>query len=436
MAIQPIREPASDVKGIRDTAAQDEVIKPRRGGRWVKWGGAAVIGIAAVIWAINAAEVWLKADVTVDRDRLRIATVTRGDLVRDIPIQGVIVAAIKPTLFAPSAGRVTLEVSAGQTVRQGDILASIESPQLASELQQAQALLASEKTTAERANIEARQTALENQQAVDLAEVEVTAAERELRRAEKSWEYQVISKQDLEEAVDNLARARLEFEHRKADAALFLERRNFEARTREYGVEQQALRVTELERQVAALAITSPVDGIVGSLSVEDRAAVSADAPLLNVVDLSRLELEVALSQSYADDVQVGMPAEISYSGETFPAIVSAISPEVAQNTVATRLRFADIQPPGLRQNQRLTGKIRQDTVANALLLPRGPFFDNDGGRAAYLVNDNFLERRTIVVGATSSTHIQILDGLSVGDQVVVSTTTDFDAAPQVLIVD
>ena len=434
MAVQPIKG-ASEGIGIRNTDAQDLVIQPRRTRRWLLAVGMILAGVA-VFFIVRAAGTWMRADSTVNIERLRFATVSRADLVRDIPIQGTVVAAIKPTLFAPSPGRVALRVSAGQPVAEGDIVAVVTSPQLSSELEQARALLDAQQTTAERESIASRQTDLQNRQAVDLAKVEITAAERELRRAEQSWEYRVISRQDYEEAVDNLERARLEFNHREADAQLFRERMAFEARTRQLDVEQQALRVTELERQVEALAVRSPVDGIIGNLSVDDRAAVAADTALMSVVDLSQLELEVPLAQSYADAVQVGMPATIGYSGQDYSARVSAISPEVSQNTVATRLRFAASQPVGLRQNQRLTGRIELDSVSNALQLPRGPYFDNEGGRAVYVRDGDFLVRKRIVAGATSASHIQILEGLEVGETVVVSSTAGFEAAPEVLIVD
>lgn len=434
MSVQPV-DNGSSTEGMMGTQGQDRLVARAKKPRWL-FAAVAVAAIVLVFWFVQAAGVWLRADATVDIERLRFATVSEGMLVRDIPIQGDIVAAIKPTVFAPSAGRVTLLVSAGQLVASGDVVATIVSPQLDSEFKQAEALLASQKTTAERETILGRQTDLQNRQAVDLARVEVTATERELRRAEKSWEYQVISKQDLEEAIDNLERARLAFNHREADAALFRERISFEQRTRALDLSQQQLRLDELRRQVDALAVRSPVSGIIGNLSVDDKAAVASDVALMSVVDLSRLELEVALAQSYANEIQVGMPATIRYSSKDYPAIVSSISPEVTQNTVATRLSFADSQPAGLRQNQRLTGRIELDSVSNAVLLPRGPFFDSEGGRAVYVVEGKFAVRRSVVAGASSATSIQILEGLTPGEQVIVSATDNFDGAPEVLIVD
>ena len=434
MALQPVGDTRPGGAGIRGTEAQDRVVVRRR--RVWPWVATAVAVVAAVIVIVNMAQTWARADVTVPRERVRIAEVTTGRFVRDVAIQGEIVAAVKPTLFAPSAGRVSVAVAPGDVVAAGDVVAIVDSPTLTNSLEQANALLQSQRIALEREVITGRQTDLQNRQAVDLAEVAIKAAERELRRAEQSWEYQVISLQDLEKAQDDLARAQLEYTHKQADAELFRERQAFEERAQALELQQQELRVAELERQVDALRVRSPVPGIVGSLLAEDRSAVAADAPLLSVVDLSRLELEVPLAQGYADDISVGMPATITYQSENYPARVSSISPEVVNNTVATRIAFDGAQPAGLRQNQRLTGRIEIETIDDAVMLSRGPFFASDGGRAVYRIDGDFAVRTPVTLGATSTSTIQVLSGLAPGDRVVVSNTTPFEGAPEVLLTD
>ena len=432
MALQPI--PGSKGEGMmRDTSAQDVVIK-RRSGKpvWLTIGLFTAAALVFVIWKVGSQ--WVQSDLSVARERLRTGVVTEGVFVRDIPIQGVIVAAVKPTVFAPSQGRVTLVVAAGDVVTAGDVVAIVESPELRSRREQAQAELSAQRTEADRAAIEGRQVDLQNQQAVDLARVAITAAQRELRRAEASWEYQVISRQDLEQAQDEVERAELEYAHRQADAKLYRERFDFEQAASKLTVRQQALRVTELQRQFAELTVLAPVTGIVGTVSVEDRAAITADSPILNIVDLTQLELEVALAQGYADDIAIGMTGTVSYDGDAYPAIVSSISPEAENNTVATRLRFNGAQPQGLRQNQRLTGKIELDRLSNAVQMPRGAWFDSEAGRAAYVIEGDFAVRRQIIAGAASAQSIQILEGLAPGESVVLSNTAGFEGQDRVLL--
>ena len=99
-----------------------------------------VVLVAA--WVIvPAAKRWASASVTVSTDRLRVATVLRGDLTRDVSVQGRVIAAVSPTLYAPAPGTITLAVDAGAAVEEGQVLATIASPALTNDLEQAQATL-------------------------------------------------------------------------------------------------------------------------------------------------------------------------------------------------------------------------------------------------------------------------------------------------------
>jgi HlyD family secretion protein len=127
------------------------------------------------------------------------------------------------------------------------------------------------------------------------------------------------------------------------------------------------------------------------------------------------------------------MPAQLtSGMGTPYPGAVSAVSPEVVNGEVTARLRFADKQPPGLRQNQRLSARIVLDTRRNVLMVERGPFLEQDGGRFAYVVDGNHAVRRPIRTGVSSLNAVEILDGLQPGDRVVVSGSDLFGDATQV----
>jgi HlyD family secretion protein len=114
---------------------------------------------------------------------------------------------------------------------------------------------------------------------------------------------------------------------------------------------------------------------------------------------------------------------------------LSAISPEVVRNQVLARVRF-DKQPAGLRQNQRLTARVLIEEKPGVLMLPRGSFVENEGGRAAYVMAGNVATRRPIQIGATSVSAVEILSGLQPGDRVVIAGTDSFDNAERVSIND
>ena len=398
--------------------------------------GAGVAGLIIAAWLVMPSlQRWAGSSVSVPRDRLRLAEVVRADLVRDVSVQGRVVASVSPSLYAPAGGTITLLVEAGAEVSEGQSLAMLDSPELQSQLQREQATLESLGVELERQRIESKQKALDNRKNVDLTKVTLVAAERERRRAESGHKIEAISDIDFEKTEDDLETARLAHKHAVEDARLDEERLAFELKTRELGIERQSFLVQDLVRQVDELNMRSPVKGIVGNLMVDQKAAVTRNQVVMAVVDLSAFEIEAQVPESYADDLGLGMSAEVLLGNQKYPASLVSVSPEIIQNQVTTRIRFDGSMPPGLRQNQRLTTRILMEEKINVLTLQRGQFLDSGGSRIAYVIDDdNVAHRRSIEVGARSLAAVEIVKGLKEGEVVVISSIDQFRSADSVLV--
>ncbi len=422
---------------IRDTSAQDRVVAAAPGAvraRRLKWAVIAALALVIVALLVPSLVRTFSASRAVSGDRLRIATVERGLLVRDIAVQGRVVAAVSPTLFAPAAGTVTFQVQAGDEVAQGDPLADLSSPELQNELSREQATLQSLEVEVARARIDSRKRQLLSTRTRDEAEVALLAARREMQRADAAWETRSISEVDHLRAKDELRTAELGFAHATSDVDLEKESLAFELRTRELSLDRQRLLVADLERRVDELTIRAPVNGRVGTLLIADRSAIGRDVGLLTVIDLSRLEIEIDAPESFADDLVPGLAGEVSFQGRAFAAELASVSPEVVSGQVRARLRFAGEQPAGLRQSQRLSARVLIDERPDVLKVQRGPFVDTGSGRFAYVVNDGVAVRRPVELGVGSLTEIEILNGLTEGERIVISGTDIFEDAERVLI--
>ena len=423
---------------IADTSAQDIQVAPKNTKKRKIYGGSAILFALVLIWAaVPAVSRWANASVTVPFERLRIAEVVRGDLIRDVSVQGRVVAAVSPTLYATAPGTISLMVEAGSSVEKDQVLATINSPSLSNQLQQAQATFDQMSMELERQRIESRQLALDKKKSADLADVALIAANREKRRADQANDRGVISVIDFEKAHDDLLNANLAYEHAIADAELFNERLSFEIKASELSLDRQQLLVGDFQRREDELALRSPVSGIVGDLLVDQRAVVSRDMPVMAVVDLSRFEIDALIPESYADDLAIGMAAEIQVGGRPYQGQLVAVSPEIVSNQVRSRVRFSDDMPSNIRQNQRLTTRILLDQRSDVLTLQRGQFLESGGGRVAYVLVDNGLaERRSIAIGGRSLSAVEIESGLNEGDKVIISSVEQFRGANTVLLTD
>ena len=421
---------------IKDTSGQDRVIATSAPGgsrRRLLWIGGGLAGLAAIVFLLSG---WLGSSRSVDISRLRIAEVTRGTLVRDASVNGRVVAAVSPTLYSPAASTVTLKIRAGDKVRKGDLLAVLDSPDLSNQLAREQATLAQLEAQVARQRILAEKQRLLARRDADEAEVARLGAERILTRTEGGFKAGAIAEVDYLRAQDALKSA--EIRARQASQASQLEIKDvaLETSTRVSELQRQRLAVADMQRRVDELNVRSPVDGVVGTLSVADRTVVAANTALMTVVDLSRLEVELEIPESYADDLGLGMNVEVNIGSTQATGKLSALSPEVVRNQVLARVRFDGQQPAGLRQSQRLTARILIEEKPDVLMLPRGPFVENEGGRAAYVMDGDLAVRRPIQIGATSVSAVEIVSGLQAGERVVVSGTDTFEDAERVSIND
>ncbi len=421
---------------IRDTSAQDRKIThvPDRRRAWLKIGiPAAALVVALVLVAPVAARLF-SSDSSASLSRLRIAEVKRGTLVRDVSVQGSVVAAIRPTLYATNAGTVSLLVNAGDKVKKDDVLAEVLSPELSNRLQQEQATRESLEIDVQRASLDHRKQQLAAKKLLDQALIDRQTAQREVERTEKAHIAGAMSEMDLLRTKDALAKADINVTNALADLRLDIERLAFDLKTKRLALDRQRLLAQDLERQVDELKVRSPVDGQIGQLIVQQRANVAANAPILTVVDLSALEVEIKVPETFAHDLVVGMPAEIQDNTGKYAGEISAVSPEVIDGQVTGRIRFGDRKPAGLRQNQRLTTRVLLDEHPGVLMVERGPFVDAGAGRVAYIVRGDVAERMPIQVGATSLNAVEILSGLKEGDRIVISGTDSFNGVQRVAL--
>jgi HlyD family secretion protein len=423
------------VTPIRDTSAQDRPVATAPVPVVRRWLWPAVGGVGAVVLLGMLLSAYVSSDRSVDAARLRIATVDRGTLVRDAAVNGRVVAAVSPTLYAPAASTVTLKINAGDSVKKGDVLAVLESPELANELQREQATLEQLEAEVARQRILAEQQKLVAQRDADEAEVARLGAERILTRTQKGHAAGAIAEVELLRAQDAMKSAEIRARQAAKAATLGREDVALETRTRVSQLQRQKLLVADVQRRVDGLTVRSPVDGVVGTLAVADRSVVAANASLMTVVDLSRLEVELEIPETYAEDLGLGMAAEVTLGAQKATGKLSAMSPEVVDNRVLARVRL-DGQPAGLRQNQRVSARILIEERPDVLRVARGPFVEEHGGRFAYVMEGDIAVRRPVRLGATSASAVEILEGLQPGDRVVVAGTDSFEDAERVQVND
>ncbi|MCU8006237.1 efflux RND transporter periplasmic adaptor subunit [Shewanella oncorhynchi] len=418
---------------IKDTSGQDTVLVPSTSKRLklpLIIGGCALL-VSALVWASLGTD---SVSKSLSRSDITTAKLFVGTLTRDVATTGKIVAANAPILYSTEEGTVTLLSNPGDTVNKGDVVAKLDSPRLTNQLAQAKSVLAGMESALERAKLDARRDQLQAYQTLDIATVDLEAADRESRRGEELIQSQLIGQIDYEKGKDDLHKAKLKFKHAEQEVALTKDTLTFEIKNKALEVERQTLAVRELERQVDALNIIAPVNGIIGNWITEQKTRLSANQPILTVVDLSAYEAELAVPESYADDLGLGMEVELSFGSIKLMGKLSSISPEVRNREVTARVQFDQSDSLTLRQNQRISARVLLEHRPNVLMVKRGAFMTSGGGNVAYQIEGDLASRREVKLGSTSLSQVEVLDGGKAGDEWVISSVDPFNHAEQVRI--
>jgi len=416
---------------IKDTSAQDEVIVGRKSHT-----GKVLVALAMVTAAILVAYIFTgQSDVgqSIDKASVQISQVELGDLTRDIIANGRIVAANAPQIYSPEQGVVSLIVKAGDHVQEGQIVATLESPELENQLKQQTSEMQRLQGELAKQGLESRSQALQLNKQLELSAVDLEAAMRENRRAQAAIKNNLISQIDHEKAVDDLARATLTHKHAEQELDISKDKLSFELDSLRSTAQRQALVVDELNRKIAALNITASVTGVVGNLLVQANAFVSKNDALMTLVDLSAYEVELSVVESYANDIGLGMPVEITVAGETIMGTLASISPEINNRQVMTRVRFDQQGNAKIRQNQQVSARILLENKTHVLKVRRGSFLQA-GGFVAYKVDNDIATKIDIQIGATSMREVEILTGLKVNDQIIISNYESFIKSDTVLL--
>lgn len=421
---------------IENTSSMDRPVAATAGLTRARVIAAAVVASLAIVGAIAFPSIrrWVRADRSIDASTLGIATVTRGDLRRDVSVQGRVVAALHPTLVAQATGIVSLRAKAGEVVKSGEVLATIDSPELRSAVDQARAQSLSLEADAGRQKILSRQSDTRLREQAEIAQTKLDAARRELSRAETLHKEGLYSAGDYEKARDAVHVAELELKQATSEISLTKETSDFDVRTRVLQADRQKAATEELEKRYESLTVRAPFDGMIASLAVNDRDAVTANQPILNIVNLSSLELELQIPEEYANETRIGTAVAISFGAAEQPGHITAVSPEVVNNVLTARAVPDGGWPAGMRQNQRATVRLVFESKHGVLKVPRGAWLDAGGGHSVYVVDNGSATRREVSVGSVGATDVEIKNGLREGERIIVSDTSQFADARTVIL--
>lgn len=371
----------------------------------------------------------------VERATLYIDTVTRGPFVREVRGNGSLVPEDIRWIPAITEGRVErVVVLPGAVVEPDTVLLELTNPDLEARTREAElALVAAE------ADLAALAVQLDNarlDQQAQSAAVRATFLQSELEaqsREELAAEGLIshieakIAKLRLEEAT---TRQQLE-EKRLAslDAANAARMAAQEARVAQLR-EMARLR----QRELAALQVRAGFAGVLQVVAVQPGQQVTPGANLARVADPTRLKAELRVPETQARDVAIGLPAKVDTRNGVVAGRVIRVDPAVTNGTVLVDVALEGELPRGARPDLSVDGTVVIDEVAEALTVGRPAFGQPDSRVTLFKLNPDGSSavRVPVRLGRGSVHRIEVLEGLSEGDRVILSDMSTWDAVDRV----
>lgn len=407
-----------------------DVPREDQGRKWKRWGG-----IAAAVVLIVVATVMLSrlepAAPTVDRDIVFTGQVQHGTMIRQVRGPGTLVPEHVRYVSAVTAGRVERRlVEPGEEVTAGTVIMEMTNPDV-----QLQALEAERQLAAARANLVEMRTNLQTQrlnQAGVVAQVrtQYQQAVRTLRSNEELASNDLIAENTLQQSRDQVEELeeRLQIERER----LALMDRNSEQQVvvQESQVDRLQQIVDFQQERLASLDVTAGTDGVLQELNFEPGQWVQSGQTLAVVVQPGLLKAELRVPEVQARDVAVGQPATIDIRSGTIPGHVRRIDPSARGGSVQVEVTLdVDELPRGARPDLSVDGTIEVARLDDVLYMPRPHIGQANSSVGLFRLTPegNEAVRVTIQLGQTSVNEVEVRNGLSEGDVVILSDMSAWD---------
>jgi HlyD family secretion protein len=386
----------------------------------------AVLGVGALVLVAGALWFWLRPA------RVATAQVAAREIRPAVQGVGTVEAKVVVQLAAKIAGRiVALSVDHGDAVRAGQTLVQLENSESSAEVERAQAGL-------ERAKLAVRA----QEAAVLRAEAALAAAEAVVARARANRSLAQANAERWRKLSAEDMVARMDFDDKvnaaaSADAELKSAEALRQAAAKEVAVQEAALKLAPKDIAAAAAALasaqarnrdsilTSPIDGFVVSRELESGAAVNPGTPILKLADPGSIWVTVYVDEREAGPIGVGQAADVTLRSIPYRAFRGEVARIRRESDRVTEQLTVDVafseRPERLILGEQAEATIRPATI-KAAALPLAAVVQSPNGAGAWTVADGRLRFRRARLGAVDPAGwIEVVEGFSVGDHVVVA---------------
>lgn len=368
---------------------------------------------------------------SVERATVWIDTVKRGPMVRQVRGLGTLVPEDIRWIPAQTQGRVErIILRPGVTVTPDTVILELSNDQLQQELQDAGLKLKAAEASLANLRVQVQNDYLQQKATAANVDADYNKAKMQAEMNEALAKDQLVSALILKQSQVDADQLKVRSEIAKDQLSSYAESMKARLAVQQSDVDQQRALVQLKSSQVAALKVRAGFAGVLQLVPVDVGQQVAPGANLARVADPSRLKAELKIAETQAKDVQIGQLASIDTRNGIADGRVVRIDPSVQNGTVTVDVKMTGTLPKGARPDLSVDGTIELERLNDVLYVGRPAFGQEQSTVGLFKLTDDSAgaERVQVKLGRSSVNTVEIQSGLKVGDQVVLSDMSAWDA--------
>ena len=395
------------------------------------------IGGTAALFVIYTLLTLKSGQLRVKQERLTISEVKRASFQEFIPITGEIIPRDTRYLVAAEGGRVEkIYVLSGTRVRKGDRILKLSTTNLLLDIMYREAELFRQSNNLRNTRLELERYGIELDQQLARLSFEVTEAKNLFDRYKYLHNEGIVSDQDFQSAENNFHYLEENYGLTRRSKETDLSFRKQQMQQLESSLKRMQENLEIIKAKQDELIIRAPIDGLLNLVELEIGESKDRGDRLGQVDGINSFRVRAMIDEHYIARVETGRIGTYTYSNREYRLESAMVYPVVEERQFKVDLNFEGDKPENIRRGQTLHIRFELGDLSEALLLPRGGFYQETGGNWAFVLDasGNKAVKREIKLGRQNPLFFEVLEGLTPGERVITSAYDNFGDAEELII--
>ena len=371
----------------------------------------------------------------IEADNIQIAEVRNGKFMEYVDVEGLVQPILTIKVNTREAGSVERIVTEeGSMMKKGDTILVLTNPDLIRDIEDQRDEWENQRYSYKEREIEMEQKSLTLKQQALQTQYEMSRLQKSFGLEKEEYKMGIKSKAQLEVSEDeynyNVKKTALQMESLRHDSAMTVVRKDLLRNEMERG-QKKFLRSME---RLEGLIVRAPIDGQLSYVNATPGQQVASNSNIAEIKVLDQFKIHTQLSEYYIDRITTGLPATVNYQGKKYPLKITKVVPEVKDRMFDVDLVFTGEMPENVRVGKSFRVQIELGQPEDALVMPRGNFYQATGGQWIYKVNGDKAVRVPLTIGRQNPQQYEVTEGLQSGDLVIVTGYDNFGEAEELIL--